>query len=356
MNRRKYRNEIDVVIGELIHAILDYWLNRPLTRAVIMTLLTGGIGCLGVSPIWAFIDKNMTWFEPVSFVSGGTLIALGLGIYGWDRFKGIGPEMRLEPNSSFFEAHKRSGDKGDPKYIVGRGFSITAYVTILAQRKKVFIRHVALFAFDRGIHCLPMTQSVCVDGQRVKLTGDYDIEPALALSVHKPVVLEIQRDFGPPFMGRGAPIDFGNAELLMTVDYMVAGKSRPREFCFSSDYNRCSLNVINAISDIPYLNDRDLAFWHRKEVITTGERDALLALNSETRLRVAESARNAGRFANNYRVALSTVKLIRSLRDRHMRCRLPKLDPNAIWRTPFGRLCRLMIRALRWLAARTRSR
>ncbi len=310
MKRRVFFTDIGNLLGALIEAIVFYLINIPPSKMVISNLLKGGVAILTLGPVTMLVYYQI-FGEPIDHTAipiGLGLITLALIIFAIDRAfaKREKPEIFVEPIASYFQTDKRVGEDGDPKFKEDRGFDITTNVRVKAGRSDLKLLKAELFGFDRGLHLFQTTQEYKLGSRRIigvcedpdmwrepvcdahRVDGDYVLQPAITIAANDFIDFSVSRHFHGPYAGRGAPIDFNKAELKLHLQYVVDGATKSDKFYFVSNYNTNGLATIPTLSTVSYFSDRQVAYWYQKKDITAGERDALLEIDPEIRVRILE--------------------------------------------------------------------
>lgn len=369
MKRKAYLTEIGNLLGDVIEAAAYILVHKPLLKTMVRILLVGGVTALTVTPLTLFLYKILfdEALDALSYPVGIALIALAVCLYAVDRVvaKIEKPHLAAEPVGSFFNVSRKSDDRRDAKYENDRAFSICATVRLKAGRKPVKILKVDLFGFHRGIHLFQTTQSFFLGPERIigvdanpkshdervnaqhRIGSNYEICPPLAIANDDFVAFSVERKFGPPLPGKGAPIDFVNSELEMRVMFIVDGETRTQSFFYRSNYYANGLEPIFRISDVCYFSDRQFAFWRSRGAITEEEYAALMQVHPEVRIRLMEGDYEDSRDAHEqWGVMPSTYDLM--IRLRSAIDDLPVFDPDAIWKTRTGKVSR-------WFISRAKS-
>lgn len=370
MSKRIFITEIGNAFGQVIEAIAYVLVHTPVSKFVIRTLLLSGVGALTLGPITALVFYFFTGnpIEGISIPVGVTLIGLALFVFLIDRAVGRyqRPEIFVEPISSFFAPDQESQEGGDPKYLDGNGFSITAHLRIKAGRTSLHLIKAELHGYSGGLSLFATNlsyhlwakeivsvnadpnvgrRSICVSHG---LDGNYQFQPAIEIPANKFIELSVTRHFYGPFLNEGAPIDFGNADLKLCLSYDADGTTSEADFFFSSNYQINGLTPISELGSVPYFSDRQIAYWHRKRVINREELDTLLNIDQEVRRRVIKSNESEHELFSKWRyrgVTYSSITLLKDLSQRYSE--LPDFNPEAIWVTPAGRIGKWLIRRLR---------
>lgn len=371
MSKRFFFTEIGNMFSHVIDAIAYYLVNTPLSKFVVRTLLLGGVAALTLGPIGALLYYVVTGnpLDTISIPIGVALISLALLVYFIDKTvaKHQKPDIFVEPIGSFFEPNRPPSYSRDPKYLDGNGFSITAHVRIKAGNTDIRVIKAELWGYTGGLSLFATTYSyrlwskkvnfsnsaainiennIC---QRHSIDGNYNFQPPIHITAGSYVELSVERQFHGPFQGEGAPIDFGFADLTLPVHYDADSKTKWADFYFACDYQVNGLVSIPEITKIDYFSDREIAFWSTRRVISARQRDVLIKIEQEVRLRIIKSRESEEALLNRWHDENVTYESIAILRDLSKKyCDLPRYDPNFIWNTWYGRMAH-------WLVGRLRS-
>lgn len=358
MKPRGIWSELGFIAEKIINAWFEYRRRRTLQKMIIALLLKGGIGILFISggtqiiyqlAFGKVLDQNTLWV-------GFTLIFLALAFYFIERARAKVdlPDIDFEPNGSFFEPRRLPNDKGDAKYITGRDFYITAHFRVKTGRKKVSLCRAYMIAYHEGITCAGFRRQFCLDSKQIlphgsdpalyddrfksktyTHNGNYEFNPPITIKRQDVINFDVRGHFSGPFQGQGDPFEFRNAELKLIVKYVVDGETKEATFNYGTDYYQNGLDRIEAISDIPFLSNRHINFLQRQGKIAIEERDELLSVSPEIRIRAAQGGDTPMVVHNRYRTPLQTIELVQRLWNNHST--LPIYEPEAIWQTRSGK-------------------
>ena len=379
MEPRNTSSELGFLTEKLIDAWFEYLRRRSLTRIVIASLLRPRIISL---PSFGVVGIMLTVVCEIGVESNDWLAAicskvpdltnadfylillffvpifLGLVLYFIEkaRAKIDLPDIDFEPNRSFFEPECHPGDPKEAKYIDHRPFYITAHFMVKTGHKKVALCRVAMIAYDRGITCLGFRKQFYLGSEQIlpyysdpalyddrsksetyTHDGNYEFNPPITIEELGVINFSVRRKFSGPFPDQGAPIDFVNAELKLIVKYVVDGETKEATFNYSTNYsNPKRFARIETISDIPYFSNREINFLQRRGKMTIEERDSLLSVDPELRIRAMEGGYTKSmEVFNQYGVLPKTFELMQRLWSEYST--LPRYNPEAIWQTRRGK-------------------
>lgn len=331
-----------------------------------MVLLKGGVAVLSLGLVAQIVLTIVldTAFDRTSILVGFSLIGLALIIFVIERLlsRDDRPDVDLEPVGSSFEPFRLSGDDPDAKWEEGRTFHIFSDFRLKSGNRPISLLRADVVGFHQGLGCLNLGTERRWQGERIpdpftpippshhpKTSDRYSVgsgsyfEPAIEIGKSEVHRLSLRRNFGPPFHGRGAPVDFRSLELSVTIEYVVSGQTKRTKFSYRAETEMRSLIRISSLSEVRYFSDRELNFYRKKGVLTQEQLELLLTVKPEIRVRSIEGSNSTAEKMNiMHGVHPDTYELLHSLYNQ--RETLPKFDPNAIWRTKIGRLVSFVIK------------
>jgi len=370
MRQRFYFTELGNILGNVIDAIAYALVHTPISKFMVRTLLLGGVTALTLGPFVSIVYFYSTG-EPLDAISvpvGVALISLAFLVFLVDRAFARYPnfEIFVEPVSSFFEADKMPTEERDPKYIEGNGFTITAHVRLKAGKAGLSLIKADLYGYSGGLSLFATTQTFRLSGEEIlwlgtehaserrnvcqthRVNGNYEFQPPIEITGRKLIAFSVTRHFHGPFIDEGAPIDFANSDLKLSLQYDANGRSSEAVFLFSSSYQSNGLTPIRELSSVPYFSNRQIAYWHQRKAITREERDSLLKMEQEVRRRVIRSDDKIETLISRWErkgASYRSILLLKKLSQRYDE--MPDFDENAIWTTPHGKLASWLIQRLR---------
>lgn len=187
--------------------------------------------------------------------------------------------IEVEGIKSFFTADEKEGDThADSKYIDdGRGFEISAAFELHTYNWELTIISAELLGWHNGLSLFSTTRRAELNGETVRLDG-LRFMPPVKMQADSVLPLQLSRHFGPPYVGKGAPVDFKDAELELRIEYVCVGEKDTRKFYFRTNYATNALLPLERLSTVSYLNDQDVQTAFELGIITAYEKGLVLKI------------------------------------------------------------------------------